>query len=327
VDVKRAGPKGSADRPSRGRQAKAELDPAPPSHGRPRADVQRPRAKLLAKAVATLQPHAFKYLTEEQHRDVLGALTHGEVVWSDPRQLFGGTRPELLWLKASSGAVYQGVFKPHDSAFQGATWRALHQHEVDAYVLSEGTKLGLVPPTVERALNGHVGSLQLLVGEPPADRIGPDASFPRTTGGLGAAERPLFSPTIVVPLAQTLYGARPSRFNEEDFANLMAFNYIFEVGDRSPRNMLVPVLGIDHGLFAVRGWTVDLWQREARALMWALGVSPHHGLSVKAWVRQLDAGQVEGQLKARGYPPQFNARALRNLAEVKEYGLPWPALE
>jgi hypothetical protein len=94
--------------------------------------------------------------------DVAETLRTAKIVQSEEVGS-GITRPILLTLEGGT----RGIWKDPGSQFvhprTGVLVKDSWRHEIAAYRLSEELGLGLVPPTVERRLNGEVGSLQLWI--------------------------------------------------------------------------------------------------------------------------------------------------------------------
>ena len=74
----------------------------------------------------------------------------------------GGTTRHAVWKTVND--MKQGVFKGDNGGFQQG-FRDSYKNEVAAYEMDKLLDLGLVPPTVEREIDGKRGSLQLWIEE------------------------------------------------------------------------------------------------------------------------------------------------------------------
>lgn len=194
----------------------------------------------------------------------------------------------------------KGIFKPASAEGPGRVWLlgrvkvgTYYKRDVAAYRLSEAIGLGMVPPTVERQLQGKVGSLQLWVDEARAL-----ADFTPTRGGpqfeRGAAER------------------------------VRAFDFIMGNADRKAANMLVTVdessgttryvpVPIDHGSsLPVTGRFEFRWPIE-----W---IQTHDGPvldETREFLRAIDPAAVAEALGGAGIERKAVLRAVYRLERLK----------
>lgn len=73
----------------------------------------------------------------------------------------GVTKPQKVTLEAD-GETFHGLFKDIKRGRHHGFWES-YQAEIAAYELDKMLGLGMVPPTVERRIEGELGSLQLWV--------------------------------------------------------------------------------------------------------------------------------------------------------------------
>lgn len=73
----------------------------------------------------------------------------------------GVTEPKKVTLDVN-GETFHGLFKPIKRGRQHGFWES-YQAEIAAYELDKMLELGMVPPTVERRIDGELGSLQFWV--------------------------------------------------------------------------------------------------------------------------------------------------------------------
>jgi hypothetical protein len=285
------------------------------SRGSPAARVEQTRSARPAGAIS------FKYFRADEHVEILQALREGEVVWRDPKPLFGATDPQLVWARGLAGKLFQAVFRtdsPKTRIYGAEILLPTYRQEIAAYELSEGTGLGLIPPTVERTLDGQVGSLQILLGPTPSIR---------KSGKLpGNPEPPPGEPAWVLRDARILEGGGPGgpRVDRADFDKLMAFDFIFRNRDRTPGNFMTPVLGFDYGLLGSRIWEPRRWTEDVARLLKFVTTNPHPSSAGQAWIQGINPRVVQSTLETQGYPPEFIAETLAHTSRARENGLPWP---
>ena len=118
--------------------------------------------------------------------DVERFLKMAEIVATEPvgEGITAALRVELSDGEMQRPAIFKAVETGHEFGFLYGTemspvYRDSSQHEIAAYELDKLIGLGLIPPVVEREIDGQTGSLQMWIegtwrrfveGQPPPDR-------------------------------------------------------------------------------------------------------------------------------------------------------------
>jgi hypothetical protein len=193
------------------------------------------------------------------------------------------------------------VFKPRSS--EGSHRKpgspALYVREIAAYRLSEAIGLKLVPPTVERTLEGEVGSLQLFV-----------------PGMKSLKDLPLARPPV----------------SRDALDRLFAFDHILANVDRcSPGNLLVgepppgetdrPILAIDHAHTFYEPWADWVFLTNVRAVLQRVTTSSEPSPDAQRWMAAISPERVERTLVQSGIDPERAAQAGRRARELETLSL------
>jgi hypothetical protein len=218
----------------------------------------------------------------------LRVLTRGALVPGPPQSLDGVSAPLLITLRGPGGIPLRAVFKrlsseklprPPDSP-------PYHVREIAAYRLSEALGLQLVPPTVERTIDGEVGSLQLFVED--------------------------------VRTLKELKPARP-RIRRELLDRLLALDCILANADRvSPGNILLGgsiedgsqrIVAIDHAHTFFRLWDDGVFKTVTRGLLMQVETDPRPAPTTARWLASIRPERVERALRAAGIDRERAAKA------------------
>ncbi|MEO9195413.1 MAG: hypothetical protein ABI445_17315 [Polyangia bacterium] len=233
------------------------------------------------------------------------ALEHATVVESESNGQRSANATRIVTLRTAGGRLLRGVWKPvggehatieaypAGSGFEGTSpypLKTLFRNEVRASMLAESLGLHfLVPPTVERTLEGERGSMQLFVEHADDATTRP-------------AERPLDRPAA---------------------EKLRVFDYLIGNADRSAANLMtrtmegryVPV-GIDHGLSFPVGTTLGLRERPMPAGLVAGHVGPLLA-ETRDFIGAIDSHAVARTLLVSGAVDRQVAHVLRRLEHLK----------
>lgn len=232
-------------------------------------------------------------------------LEHATVVQSESNQKPSANATRIVTLRSASDRLLRGVWKPvggenatieaypAGSGFEGTApypLKTLFRNEVRASRLAEALGLHfLVPPTVERTLDGEPGSLQLFVEHADVATALP-------------ADRPLDRPAA---------------------EKLRVFDYLIGNADRSAANLMTRILdgrhvpiGIDHGLSFPVGPTLGLRERPMPAGLVAGHIGPLLP-ETRTFIGAIDGHTVARTLLASGAVDRQVAHVLRRLEHMK----------
>jgi hypothetical protein len=233
----------------------------------------------------------------------LETLACGELVRGPTSELPGISRPRQVTLRRRDRRLIHAVFKPvsAEGAHRSPGSPPLYTREIAAYRLSEALGLRLVPPTVERTIDGEVGSLQLFV-----------------------------------PGLQSLLELQPSRpaVSRAALDRLFAFDHILANVDRvSPGNMLFgrpprgqterPIVAIDHAHTFYDAWADWVFQTNVRILLQKVTASEAPSPDARRWIDSIVPGLVEETLIESGIDPPRAAQAAQRARALEQMGYPF----
>lgn len=251
------------------------------------------------------------------HATVEAMLGSASIVDAQQNSHASANSTQIVTLRAANGRLFRGVWKPASgekatieayapgSPFAGASpypLKGLFKNEVRAAKLAAALGLSfLVPPTVERVVDGQRGSLQLFV-----------------EGAVGAASA----------------GGALDRVSAE---KLRAFDYLVGNADRTAPNVMIRVqagrklpIAIDNGLSFPHGTTLGLRERPFPTALLDSHVGPL-SKETHAFIAAIAPALVARLLLHNGAEPRQVAHVLRRLRhlqrdpsflELRQPGLP-----
>jgi hypothetical protein len=231
----------------------------------------------------------------------LEALAKGKISQASGEALPGVSGSRLLTIRAAKGRALRAVFKrlASEGSHRTAGSPPLYVREIAAYRLSEAIGLRLVPPTVERSVDGEVGALQLFVED--------------------------------VQSLKELQPARPP-VDRDVLDRLFAFDHILANVDRcSPGNLLLgqptagrterPMTAIDHSHTFYEPWAEWVFLTNVKAVLQKVTTSPEPSADARRWMSAISPEKVERTLLKWGIDADRAAQAARRTWELETLSL------
>ena len=194
-------------------------------------------------------------------------------------------------LKGSDGRTVDGIFKPkagEKPLRQNIESGTYYQRESLASALDDSLNLGLVPPTVERTIDGQVGSLQLF------------------------AEG-----------AKGILGGGPVKFERADYEKFKVFDYIQGNSDRHNGNIMQRdvegsprPIAIDNGLGYPNG--VNTWWRLDDNISKPSATPGEILPETREFLKSIDLDRVAKDCAAAGISPEATRNVLRRAMRAKD---------